>query len=89
MKIKEGFILRSLCKEKIVTPVGINSIDMNQLIALNSTAAFLWEKFYGKDFTVEELAKALTEEYEVDDARALEDSEKLVESWKDAGLLDE
>lgn len=89
MKIKDNFILRTLYNEKVVTTVGFENIDFNKLISLNSTAAFLWEKFVGKDFTAEDLAKALVEEYDVDYDTAFKDSENLAKSWIENNLVDE
>ena len=42
MKIKKGFVLRQMCGENIVTAEGLEHINFNKLISLNSTAAFLW-----------------------------------------------
>ena len=52
MKIKEGFLLRELCGEHIVTAEGLENINFNKLISLNETAAFLWKALIGKEFTV-------------------------------------
>lgn len=88
MKLKDGFELRTLCGEKIVSATGLDNLNFNKLLSLNKTAAYLWEKFYGKEFTVEDLVDALTEAYDVDREVAATDCGKLVEAWKDAGVLD-
>ena len=41
MKIKDGFVLREMCGEKIVTGEGFEHINFNKLISLNATAAYL------------------------------------------------
>lgn len=89
MKLKKGFVLREVCKQKIVTAEGLENINFNKLLSLNESAAFLWTKAEGKDFTVEDLASALVEEYGIERDRALKDSESLVENWRSAGVLDE
>ena len=38
MKIKEGFVLREMCGEYIVSAEGLQHINFNKLISLNSTA---------------------------------------------------
>ena len=43
MKIKEGFVLREMCGENIVAAEGLQNINFNKLISLNSPAAFLWK----------------------------------------------
>lgn len=88
MKIKEGFILREMCGEKIVTGEGFENISFNKLISLNFTAAFLWEQLAGKEFTVEDMASLLVERYDIDMDLALKDSAHLYQAWKDAGVAE-
>ncbi len=88
MKIKNGFVLREMCGEKIVTATGMEHINFNKLISLNATAAYLWEELVGKEFTVEEMAQLLVDQYEVDMETALKDSENLCKAWKDAGITE-
>ncbi len=88
MKIKNGFILREMCGEKIVTGEGIEHINFNKLISLNSTAAYLWEALTGKEFTEESMAQLLVEQYGIDMELALKDSSNLCKAWCDAGVLE-
>ena len=88
MKIKEGFVLREMCGEHIVAAEGLQHINFNKLISLNSTAAFLWEAVVGKEFTAEDMAGLLVEEYDIDMELALTDSKKLIQSWIDAGVAE-
>ena len=88
MKIKDGFILREMCGEFIVAAEGIEHINFNKLISLNSTAAFLWKALVEKEFTAEEMAQLLVDEYEIDMELALTDSKKLMESWVEAGIAE-
>jgi hypothetical protein len=88
MRIKKGFTLRQMCGENIVTAEGLEHINFNKLISLNSTAAFLWEKVVGQEFTAENLAAHLVEEYGIDMELALKDSKALCQSWIDAGVAE-
>lgn len=88
MKIKKGFVLRQMCGENIVTAEGLEHINFNKLISLNATAAFLWEKVEGKEFTTEEMAQHLVEEYGIDMELALTDAGKLAQAWIDAGIAE-
>lgn len=88
MKIKNGFVLREMCGENIVTAEGIENINFNKLISLNTTAAYLWEALTGKDFTTEDMAGLLVERYGIDMELALKDSENLCNAWKDAGVIE-
>lgn len=88
MKIKNGFVLREMCGEFIVAGEGLEHINFNKLISLNSTAAFLWKALVGKEFTTEEMAQLLVDEYEIDMELAMTDSKKLMESWAEAGIAE-
>jgi len=89
MKIKEGFTLRTVCGEFIIVAEGKENIDFSNIISMNESSAYLWKNIQGKDFTVEELADLLCDEYEVDKETALKDARKLAEQWIDAGIVDE
>ena len=89
MKQKEGFVLRTVCGENAIVAEGIEAINFNKLISLNETAAAVWAKTTELgEFTDEQLADALCEEYDVDKARALEDVRNLLKNWQEAGLLE-
>ena len=77
-----------MCGENIVTAEGLEHINFNKLISLNSTAAFLWNKVVGKDFTAEEMAQFLVEEYKIDMELALKDSKALSQAWIEAGVIE-
>ena len=88
MKIKDGFVLREMCGEHIVAGEGIEHINFNKLISLNSTAAFLWNEVIGKEFTAETMAELLIGRYGIDKELALKDSEKLINAWVEAGIAE-
>ena len=89
MKLKNGFVLREVCGEKVIVGEGVETINFGKLISLNETAALLWKKALELgDFTVEQLADALTEEYVVSREQALSDVKTLTANWKEAGLVE-
>lgn len=88
MRIKKGFILRDLCGEKIVSGEGLENINFNKLISLNSSAAFLFGKVAGKEFSEEEMADMLMEEYGIDRELAMKDSANLCKAWIEAGIAE-
>ena len=89
MKIKKGFQLQNVCGEHIIIPAGEENIDFSRIISLNPTAAYLWENVVkSENFTVEDMAQLLLEEYEVEEDVALEDCKLIVECWAEMGLLD-
>ena len=87
MKIKEGFKLRTLCGEHIVVGEGINVVDFNKMLTLNDSAAWLWEQVQGRDFTSADLVGLLMEKYEVEEQRAAEDVDKLLQTWQQEGIV--
>lgn len=88
MKIKKGFELRSICGENIIISVGKENINFTKVITLNESAACVWNAVIGKEFTVADGVKVILDEYEVDEAQATADVEKLFQSWVDAGLAE-
>lgn len=88
MRIKDGFILRTICGENVVVGEGLAQVNFNKLLSLNASAAWLWEQVEGKDFTVEDLAALLQEKYDVSADVALADSQKLADSWKEQGVAE-
>ena len=88
MKIKEGFVLRQMCGENIVSGEGLQHINFNKLISLNESAAYLWKELQGKDFTTEEMAELLIQRYGIDKQLAMTDAENLMASWKEIGLAE-
>lgn len=88
MKIKEGFKLRTICGENVISGEGTGNVNFSKLITLNETAAYLFGKLVDAgEFTTEQMADLLTEEYEVARETALADSEKLAAKWAEIGLL--
>ena len=87
MKTVEGFTLRPLGKEFIITAENIRNINFNKMISLNESAAYLWKSVNGIDFNAETLADLLVERYEIDRETALRDSEAIIVKWKEAGIV--
>lgn len=88
MREKKGFNLRNVCGEEVVVAEGKENIDFSNIISMNETSAFLWKQLAGKDFTAEDMASMLTDEYEVDYDTALADSRELASLWKEAGIIE-
>lgn len=89
MKQKEGFVLRTVCGEHVIVGEGLGTIDFGKLISLNETAAWLWKKAGEMgDFSIDELAASLCEEYEVDAQQARADVEKMVAQWQEIGIVE-
>ena len=85
MKLKNDFILRQIAGQTVVLPTG-GELDLNVMITLNETGAFLWEHL--QDETDETaLVAALLGEYEVDEATAKMAVENFVAKLRENGFL--
>ena len=88
MIIKEGFVLRTICGQNVVSGEGTSQVNFSKLVSLNETAAYLFKAVQGREFTAETLADLLLEEYEVDRETALKDAESLCAQWMEIGIAE-
>lgn len=87
MKLKQGFIMRTIAGETVVVPSG-DELNLNMMITLNGTGKFLWEQLErGAD--TEELVQAMLAEYEVDEATARGGVERFVGKLRENGFLED
>lgn len=89
MKIKEGFKLRTICGQHVISAEGSANVNYSSLISLNDTAAYLFEKLAGTEFTADTATDLLLEEYDVDRETAAKDAEKLLDKWLEIGLAEQ
>lgn len=80
MKIKEGFLLRQIAGQSVVLPAG-SELDLNMMITLNETGAFLWEHLQ-EETDADALVAALLKEYDVDQTTAAAAVSAFVEKLK-------
>jgi hypothetical protein len=88
MKIKEGFVLRTICGQNVVSGEGTANVNFSKLVSLNDSAAYLFKAVGQEEFTPERLADLLMQEYEVERERALKDAESLCAQWKEIGIAE-
>lgn len=88
MKNKTGLKLRPLGKEFILIAESSPKVNFNKMISLNTTAAFLWQSVDGKEYSVDDLAKLLVDEYGIDMELALKDSATIAEKWIEVGIAE-
>ena len=85
MKIKEGFVLRTVAGETIALSSD-EAIDLDMMVTLNGTGRFLWEKLaIGAEKS--ELVDALLEEYDVDRERAEKSVDAFIARQKELDFL--
>ena len=88
MKIKEGFVLRKICGQNVVSGEGTANVNFSKLVSLNDSAAYLFKAVGDGDFTPERLADLLLAEYDVDRETALKDAETLCAQWMEIGIAE-
>ena len=88
MKINNNFILKEIADSYMVVPVGNELIDLNAMITLNESGAFLWQLLLN-DSTEYELVTAMLKEYDIDINTATEDIREFVANLRKIGALDE
>ena len=90
MRIKKGFVLRTVCGEHVIVGEGLGAVDFGKLLSVNESAAWLWEQATAMgDFTTEALAERLCEEYDEEADVAHRDVEALIGEWKSVGVIEE
>ena len=89
MRIKQGFVLREVCGERVIIGEGLGAINFGKMLALNETAAWLWKQAQEMgDFTIEALAERLCEEYDVTPDEAKADVADIINEWQQVGVTE-
>ncbi len=87
MKKQQGYELRDICGEKVIIATGVESIDVNSMIVLNDTAAFMWEAMGDSDFETEDIVKKTLEVYDISEEHARESVNRLLDEMKRCGVV--
>lgn len=87
MKINKKMILRDIAGEYILVPAAESVIDTNGLFVLTETAAFIWNNLPSVS-DASEMAKMLTEEYDVSYEEAEEDTVNFFAFLRSHGIID-
>ena len=89
MRISKGYTLRTLGQEYILVAEGIETVNFNRMISMNGTAAFLWKQVEDKDFDANMLVQLLIDNYDITREVAEKDVDQLLQSWKEAKIVEE
>ena len=85
MKLKSSFITHTSGNEQLMISVGG---DFSGMVRSNSTAAFIID-LLKEDTTVEKIVEKILAEYDVDPNVAKKDVERIIESLREIGAIDE
>lgn len=85
MKLNGDFLLRKVAGQTVVLPTSAE-LDLNMMITLNDTGAFLWEHLV-EETDEAALVAALLGEYDVDQGTAEKAVSAFVKKLRDNGFL--
>ena len=80
------FMLRQVAGRFLLAPVGEAAEKFSGMITINGTGKFLWE-LLEQEQSVDSLAQALVDTYQIDLERAKKDVEKFLEPIRSAGAI--
>lgn len=86
MKLTKQFIMREIMGDYVIVPVGQTALELNGMITVNETGAFLWKKLE-EECTMEMLVAALLDEYEVSEEQAKEDVREFLDILEKNAIL--
>ncbi|MBQ8208297.1 MAG: PqqD family protein [Clostridia bacterium] len=87
MKISEGFVVQKIGESFYAVPVNKNPAIGNGMIKLNESAYLMWKKIE-EGLDLDQIAEALTEEYNVDKETALRDVKAFAGQLGKVGILE-
>ena len=61
MKKKPGINMRNICGENIIVAEGNVNIDFTNILSLNESAAYLWQRIGDEHFDIDTLTQLLIE----------------------------
>ena len=86
MIIKKELIKRQVADDTILVPVGQTIYSSNGLFVLNEVGAFIWDRLPDAE-SPEHLCKAVLEEYDIDEASAMQDVNEFLDSLRKLEIL--
>ena len=79
--------MRKVGEVNIVVPLGQKVLDLNGVITLNETGAFIWEQL-GEERSLDELVEAVSQEFDVEPDQARKDIEDFLEDLRKFDMLE-
>lgn len=87
MKIKDGFVKQQIGDKTIIVSAGDLSKEFHGMIELNYTAADIWD-WLSQGYTCDEVAKLLSEKYNIALSKARLDTEKIIHKMISSGVVE-
>jgi len=87
MRIKDGFLLRTVAGNTVVVPIGDEAVDFNGVITINESGKFIWELMQ-EGIEKEELLDKFMKEYDLSEEDAKEDIRAFIQILLDNGIAE-
>lgn len=87
MNIKKRLLKRQIAGDAFLVPVGKEIYDTNGLFFLSEVGEFIWDRL-AQAADMEDILKALLEEYDVEEAVARKDLELFLEKLRSLEIID-
>lgn len=88
MKVKPGFVLRTIANEYMLMPVDEKIREYKGAVLMNKVSAFIWEQLQ-KPVSRDDLLSALLEKYDIDEASAAEDLDAVLAQFRQLELIED
>lgn len=87
MKIDQEIKIKDIAGERVAIRQGSYGTNMTKIIAFNSMAEWLWNQFFEKDFSENDVIDLLENEYGLDRTIASHDAKKWLTQCIEAGII--
>jgi hypothetical protein len=88
MRIKQEYQVREVAGENIVILQGRYGADLTRIVTFNDSALLMWNELFGRDFTAQDAAAVLLQNYEVEEATAQNDAQLWIDKLTECNLLE-
>ena len=88
MRIKQEYQVREVAGENIVILQGRYGADLTRIVTFNDSALLMWNELFGRDFTAQDAAAVLLQNYEVEEATAQKDAQLWIDKLTECTLLE-
>ena len=87
MKLKDGVLVNEIDGQVLAVDAGNGRERFSGLVRMNKTAGFVAELLQ-KETSLEEIVKAMTQEYDVTEEVARANAQKVIDAFAGAGLME-
>ena len=88
LKIKSGFVLRTIANQTIAVPIGQRTSDIHGVISLSESGALLWNEL-SKGTEKENLVNIILDTYDIDKETATADVDDFLKGLFEQGVIEE